>query len=434
MRYPDYLVHYNKNHDKRTGRFTFGDGNGDGVSPDDYRTPELDKTYSELEKSGVFKFNTIKPVGNTGDAEKEWGKEIVNATDVGIKALNKTRYKGEFNDYDLLDDVNKNGERHWFLFDDQTYGMPELAYLVNKGWSKDKIIDAFKTSSDLRDVNSKYEDAYLANKNVTFNDKNWYETYKEAEKSSPYKGIWNLAEGYDRMDYSNELDKYIDACIEISKEMKHSDEYADYLIHFNTRHDPKTGRFDFALPNEKMKPYGGQKKSEFAKSLKTTYESEGNSSLKSSRLTKYAIKSNKNETQQYNNNLRAFDLHKKKALKAYDKQDQKKYDREITKMLSAYRYAKIHEVASNDSVELGKMLYKSVAKELADSFVFGGAIGGAIKGGLDAVDDNNKLVKYYKDANKKVKAQMNMDYITKHPKEALEKLQIDTELDKRFGY
>lgn len=210
--------------------------------------------------------------------------------------------------------------------------------------------------------------------------------------------------------------------------------YPSYLVHFNTRHDPKTGRFDFALPSEKMKPYSGQKKSEFAKSLKTTYKSEGNSSSKSSRLTKYAIKSNKNETQQYNNNLRAFDLHKKKALKAYEKQDQKKYDSEITKMLSAYRYAKIHEIASNDSIELGKMLYKSVAKELSDSFVFGGAIGGAIKGGLDAVDDNNKLVKYYKDANKKVKAQMNMDYITKHPKEALEKLQIDTELDKRFGY
>ena len=26
----DYLIHFNKNHDKKSGRFTFGDGDGDG--------------------------------------------------------------------------------------------------------------------------------------------------------------------------------------------------------------------------------------------------------------------------------------------------------------------------------------------------------------------------------------------------------------------
>lgn len=28
---PDYLIHYNKNHDPKSGRFAPGDGNGDGV-------------------------------------------------------------------------------------------------------------------------------------------------------------------------------------------------------------------------------------------------------------------------------------------------------------------------------------------------------------------------------------------------------------------
>lgn len=32
--YPDYLVHYNKNHSKKNGQFVSGDGDGDGVVND----------------------------------------------------------------------------------------------------------------------------------------------------------------------------------------------------------------------------------------------------------------------------------------------------------------------------------------------------------------------------------------------------------------
>lgn len=32
--YPDYLVHYNKNHSKSNGQFTSGDGDGDGIVND----------------------------------------------------------------------------------------------------------------------------------------------------------------------------------------------------------------------------------------------------------------------------------------------------------------------------------------------------------------------------------------------------------------
>jgi hypothetical protein len=210
--------------------------------------------------------------------------------------------------------------------------------------------------------------------------------------------------------------------------------YPSYLIHFNPRHDPKTGRFDFVPQNEVLKKYGGEKKSDYKKELISKYKSEGNSSYKSRRLAKYAIKANQFETQQYNSNVKNYKSHVNKALKAYEKGDEEKYNKEVTKLLSAYRYAKIHEIAASDSYELGKMTYKSLAKELSDSFVFGGAVGGAISGGLEAMSDANKRTKYYKDVNKKVKEQMTMDYITKHPKESLEKLKIDTELDKRFGY
>ena len=34
MYYPDYLVHYNKNHSPKNGQFTSGDGDGDGISND----------------------------------------------------------------------------------------------------------------------------------------------------------------------------------------------------------------------------------------------------------------------------------------------------------------------------------------------------------------------------------------------------------------
>lgn len=34
MKYPDYLVHFNRNHDTKTGQFAPGDGDGDGVSND----------------------------------------------------------------------------------------------------------------------------------------------------------------------------------------------------------------------------------------------------------------------------------------------------------------------------------------------------------------------------------------------------------------
>lgn len=32
--YPSYLIHFNRQHDPKTGKFTFGDGDGDGVSND----------------------------------------------------------------------------------------------------------------------------------------------------------------------------------------------------------------------------------------------------------------------------------------------------------------------------------------------------------------------------------------------------------------
>lgn len=242
MRYPDYLVHYNKNHDKKTGRFTFGDGNGDGVSPDDYRTPELDKKYSELEKTGVLTRESKKWLTPSDDPEKEWGKDWAKAARIGLEAQKRWFDPGDIEETDSLS---------WFMFEDQTIGMPEVAYLVNAGWSKDKIIDIFKTANTFRDYNSKYEDAYVADKNVKIGDKKWHSVFNDAFNSSPYKGTYAMTEGYWQMDGGRspdhgELGEFIDACIKVSKDMKHSDiDYSEYLMHFNKNHDKKSGRFSF---------------------------------------------------------------------------------------------------------------------------------------------------------------------------------------------
>ena len=34
MSYPDYIIHYNKNHSKSNGQFVSGDGDGDGIAND----------------------------------------------------------------------------------------------------------------------------------------------------------------------------------------------------------------------------------------------------------------------------------------------------------------------------------------------------------------------------------------------------------------
>lgn len=44
--YPDYLVHYNKNHSKANGQFVSGDGDGDGQINDHAQRSERDKYKS----------------------------------------------------------------------------------------------------------------------------------------------------------------------------------------------------------------------------------------------------------------------------------------------------------------------------------------------------------------------------------------------------
>lgn len=54
MSYPTYLVHFNQNHDKRNGQFTYGDGDGDGISNDHaHRAKGIRKVAGRI-KNGVY--------------------------------------------------------------------------------------------------------------------------------------------------------------------------------------------------------------------------------------------------------------------------------------------------------------------------------------------------------------------------------------------
>lgn len=50
MNYPDYLVHFNKNHSTKTGQFTEGDGDADGLTDDRHNYSQNKKRFSLKDK------------------------------------------------------------------------------------------------------------------------------------------------------------------------------------------------------------------------------------------------------------------------------------------------------------------------------------------------------------------------------------------------
>ena len=69
MWYPSYLIHYNKNHSSKNGRFVSGDGDGDGISDDHHNyarnkqaqsgggSSDMDKAIGDQIDEMVRKYN-----------------------------------------------------------------------------------------------------------------------------------------------------------------------------------------------------------------------------------------------------------------------------------------------------------------------------------------------------------------------------------------
>ena len=65
--------------------------------------------------------------------------------DLGINAMNKAR---GYNDVE----IGNNNDREWFMYEDQTLGLPEIAYLYVKGYSKDYIKGMLKYKEKIYDL------------------------------------------------------------------------------------------------------------------------------------------------------------------------------------------------------------------------------------------------------------------------------------------
>ena len=207
MEYTSYLVHFNPNHDPKSGRFTTG--NGSSVTS---------KIGTRLKKADLLNLDN----NAWRDYKDKTGtyKRMVNAAVTGMKAMAKTGDPEPWEEY--IKNPNQGWE-DWFLFEDQTFGMPQIADLANKGKSKDEILQIIKDS-----VEYGKEDPYTDIPGV------WY--LNEWESSNQY--------------YTVDGSKYIDACIEAAKENKqvtHSGttEFGNYLCHFNRNHSPKNGQFTY---------------------------------------------------------------------------------------------------------------------------------------------------------------------------------------------
>ena len=121
-------------------------------------------------------------------------KDRTKAVDFGLRALLKADLATSYADEEELNE-NLDSFREWFYFEDQTIGYPEIAHMVLKGYSKDKILKACKEASDI------------------------------SKKDYSNESIWNL--GYvNDYEFSQDNTKYLDACIDLyneenNKEFKH---------------------------------------------------------------------------------------------------------------------------------------------------------------------------------------------------------------------
>ncbi len=112
-------------------------------------------------------------------------KKLDEVADLGYSALSKMRGYNKEDDDDVeyymkteglsrekAEQTVKKGNREWFLFEDQTIGMPMIAGLVKKGYSADQV----GKMVDIVESNYGYDEVYDAFENIG-SDKSLYNAY-----------------------------------------------------------------------------------------------------------------------------------------------------------------------------------------------------------------------------------------------------------------
>lgn len=154
------------------------------------------------------KYNTERKNGSfTGE-----NKRANDAADLGLRALQKM--DGPNTD---IDNNDWQGWREWFLWEDQTIGLPMVADLVNKGYTANQV----KKLVDELEKNSDYDIAY------------------SEKPSSLSTAMFDVIEG----NWSNRLKGFADACESVKKE----DPDSEYYV--KPSRDPKQTKTEAKLAN-----------------------------------------------------------------------------------------------------------------------------------------------------------------------------------------
>ena len=87
MYYPDYLVHYNKNHSPKNGQFTSGDGDGDGISNDHAHRSKKKASKRSPAKNATSKKATSRRKKMESDADEVFN-EVMGGITNSLNTMN----------------------------------------------------------------------------------------------------------------------------------------------------------------------------------------------------------------------------------------------------------------------------------------------------------------------------------------------------------
>lgn len=179
MYYANYLVHFNKNHSSKDGKFTYGDGDGDGIA-DDHKNQKYLKNRWAIKNGYQNKDGTL-----TAKAEKA--------------RSTKEKYVEKANKFDKLyeDIASKNEElENYDDWEDIKYFAESAREL---GFDTDELVKAYKDSEKFYNKNEKtINDMYQLERKMLDIDPNFSkmttrELYDRSEHTSDVGGTFIAA-------------------------------------------------------------------------------------------------------------------------------------------------------------------------------------------------------------------------------------------------
>lgn len=148
----------------------------------------LEKKYSNDVKNGLeIDYNAYK-----NDPKKR--KRMDEAAEIGVRAVDNLRKYGT--DYDNLSDNERRNERKWFLFEDQTIGMPIIADYISRG----------KSAKDVKEL-------------IEYVNAIGYDYDDESAGGAEQSVRFGINEGYM---YGKAGEEFVDECEKVYKELKTS--------------------------------------------------------------------------------------------------------------------------------------------------------------------------------------------------------------------